>query len=411
VQCPPPLTPSSLAGTCRGPTPRRRSRSAAAPLDAPRAADADTTAGLQPQQPQPRSEPAAADAAQAARAGAQRDAARRGQPGEARGRGAGDAPGGGGAALQWLPAEDDFGNVEYKLRLREPLPGHRFQQLVTQMQYRLSEGAGECFYYVGTRARALQAPPAPARLCAACGPGVDKDAPWPALCVTSRCLQAGSGSALDQNVAPVDLACRPHGVAVPGTSADPQCCGPADCLAREPADSGVTGRAVCAWPAWLPCTGPTAPLQHAGALRPGEAACCAPCAALPGVARWACRQLRCGGGRAGDQPGARAGVEDDGYPRGLPPGELAASLAVLRALAAEAGCGAALVRTLPGARARACALLRVTRLAAAEAGHVDLRIAGAGPGRRRRLRCPPSAAWLLIRRRSFPRTPFTIWFH
>jgi len=157
VQYLPPLRQSSLAGGCRGPTPRRRSRSAAAPLDAPHAADADAAARPQPQQPQPRrEEPAAADAAQAAAAGVQSGAARRGQPGEARLRGTGNAlgePPGGDAALQWLPAEDDFGNVEYKLRLREPLPGHRFQQLVTQMQYRLSEGAGECFYYVGARAR------------------------------------------------------------------------------------------------------------------------------------------------------------------------------------------------------------------------------------------------------------------
>ena len=60
-------------------------------------------------------------------------------------------------ALQRLPAENDFGNVEYKLRLKEPLPANRFHQLVTQMKYRLSEGAGECFYYVGAplRLRAL----------------------------------------------------------------------------------------------------------------------------------------------------------------------------------------------------------------------------------------------------------------
>lgn len=52
-------------------------------------------------------------------------------------------------ALEWLPPENDFGNVEYKLRLKQPLPGLRFQQLVTQLNYRLSEGAGECFYCVG----------------------------------------------------------------------------------------------------------------------------------------------------------------------------------------------------------------------------------------------------------------------
>ncbi|KAK9815416.1 hypothetical protein WJX72_003287 [[Myrmecia] bisecta] len=50
--------------------------------------------------------------------------------------------------LALLGAENDEGNVEYKLRLKDPTP-LRFQQLVTQLKYRLSEGSGECFYYVG----------------------------------------------------------------------------------------------------------------------------------------------------------------------------------------------------------------------------------------------------------------------
>ncbi|CAL8463448.1 g2982 [Coccomyxa elongata] len=52
------------------------------------------------------------------------------------------------ATLEWLEAESDEGNVEYKLRLKDPST-MRFQQLVTQMKFRLSEGNGECFYYVG----------------------------------------------------------------------------------------------------------------------------------------------------------------------------------------------------------------------------------------------------------------------
>ena len=52
-------------------------------------------------------------------------------------------------SLEWLEPESDEGNVEYKLRLKDPST-MRFQQLVTQMKFRLSEGNGECFYCVGT---------------------------------------------------------------------------------------------------------------------------------------------------------------------------------------------------------------------------------------------------------------------
>ena len=52
------------------------------------------------------------------------------------------------AHLEWLEPESDEGNVEYKLRLKDPST-MRFQQLVTQMKFRLSEGNGECFYYLG----------------------------------------------------------------------------------------------------------------------------------------------------------------------------------------------------------------------------------------------------------------------
>ncbi|KAL6761169.1 P-loop containing nucleoside triphosphate hydrolase protein [Haematococcus lacustris] len=48
----------------------------------------------------------------------------------------------------WLPAENEAGPLEYKLQLRNPHP-IRLQQLITQMKYRLSEGSGECHYYLG----------------------------------------------------------------------------------------------------------------------------------------------------------------------------------------------------------------------------------------------------------------------
>ncbi|GLI70309.1 hypothetical protein VaNZ11_015260 [Volvox africanus] len=47
-----------------------------------------------------------------------------------------------------LEPEDGEGNVEYKYRIKDPHPV-RLQQLITQMKYRLSEGNGECFYYIG----------------------------------------------------------------------------------------------------------------------------------------------------------------------------------------------------------------------------------------------------------------------
>ncbi|PRW57468.1 Two-component response regulator ARR14 isoform 1 [Chlorella sorokiniana] len=47
-----------------------------------------------------------------------------------------------------LPGEQEAGRVEYKLRLLNPTPA-RFQQLVTQLKWRLSEGGGECLYALG----------------------------------------------------------------------------------------------------------------------------------------------------------------------------------------------------------------------------------------------------------------------
>uniref|UniRef100_A0A7S0RUZ7 Tr-type G domain-containing protein n=1 Tax=Pyramimonas obovata TaxID=1411642 RepID=A0A7S0RUZ7_9CHLO len=50
--------------------------------------------------------------------------------------------------MEHLPPENDDGNHEYKRQLVEPEPS-RFQELVTQMKYRLAEGQGEALYEVG----------------------------------------------------------------------------------------------------------------------------------------------------------------------------------------------------------------------------------------------------------------------
>jgi len=46
------------------------------------------------------------------------------------------------------PQEVEVGNVEYKLKLVSPTPA-RFQQLVTQLAYRLAEGRGRAVYLLG----------------------------------------------------------------------------------------------------------------------------------------------------------------------------------------------------------------------------------------------------------------------
>lgn len=46
------------------------------------------------------------------------------------------------------PPESDNGNIEYKQQLLNLTP-HRFQQLATQMKYRLHQGEGECVYELG----------------------------------------------------------------------------------------------------------------------------------------------------------------------------------------------------------------------------------------------------------------------
>ena len=46
------------------------------------------------------------------------------------------------------PEDDDNGNIEYKLKIK-PNSKHRFQQLTTQLKWRLSEGNGKAEYYLG----------------------------------------------------------------------------------------------------------------------------------------------------------------------------------------------------------------------------------------------------------------------
>ena len=48
------------------------------------------------------------------------------------------------------PQEVEVGNVEYKLKLVSPTPA-RFQQLVTQLAYRLAEGRGRAVYLLGVK--------------------------------------------------------------------------------------------------------------------------------------------------------------------------------------------------------------------------------------------------------------------
>ena len=47
-----------------------------------------------------------------------------------------------------LPSEDDLGNIEYKIHIIN-LTHKRFHKLVTQMSWRINEGVGFCYYYIG----------------------------------------------------------------------------------------------------------------------------------------------------------------------------------------------------------------------------------------------------------------------
>ena len=46
------------------------------------------------------------------------------------------------------PEEDDTGNVEYKFQIL-PTSKDRFDRLVTQLNWRLTEGGGTCVYELG----------------------------------------------------------------------------------------------------------------------------------------------------------------------------------------------------------------------------------------------------------------------
>lgn len=79
---------------------------------------------------------------------------------------------------------------------------------------------------------------------------------------------------------------------------------------------------------------------------------------------------------------ALAGVEDDGFVRGLDARELEASLRVLRGMARSLHASATVLEQLHAEGGRRGALVRVTCNAEEDAGYVDLRIAGGAGGRR-----------------------------
>ena len=47
-----------------------------------------------------------------------------------------------------LSHENDEGNIEYKIHILD-LDDKRFHKLATQMKWRISEGKGNCYYYIG----------------------------------------------------------------------------------------------------------------------------------------------------------------------------------------------------------------------------------------------------------------------
>lgn len=51
-------------------------------------------------------------------------------------------------SLDMLEPENDDGNTEYKLRLTD-LDDDKVNKRATQMKYRINEGMGEAFYYIG----------------------------------------------------------------------------------------------------------------------------------------------------------------------------------------------------------------------------------------------------------------------
>jgi len=48
-----------------------------------------------------------------------------------------------------LEHESDNGNIEYKIFIIAIDINKRFSRLATQMKWRISEGKGHCFYYIG----------------------------------------------------------------------------------------------------------------------------------------------------------------------------------------------------------------------------------------------------------------------
>jgi GTPase len=47
-----------------------------------------------------------------------------------------------------LEIESDDGNIEYKIHIID-VDNKRFHRLATQMKWRISEGKGHCYYYIG----------------------------------------------------------------------------------------------------------------------------------------------------------------------------------------------------------------------------------------------------------------------
>lgn len=102
--------------------------------------------------------------------------------------------------------------------------------------------------------------------------------------------------------------------------------------------------------------------------------------------------------------GACTGVEDDGYPRGLEPGELAASITVLQRMAESLDATAALVEYVAGGFGRSAALLHIKANAAEGRAARDTRVAGA-PGCSSACTLPPALRLALLAAHALLRAP------
>lgn len=91
-----------------------------------------------------------------------------------------------------------------------------------------------------------------------------------------------------------------------------------------------------------------------------------------------------------------AGVEDDGYPRGLSPQDLDTSLNTLKAMTESVNAVLQPLREMPASKGRSFLIVRVYRLCQDELSYTDLRIAGAFQFRHRT--CVPAVAfsWRVI---------------